>query len=381
MLVREFLTWLETASVSRRADAASALARAYLHGDGDNASREGMEASITILLDDPAPIVRFALADALASSPDAPRHAILTFAADQIDIAAMVVARSPVFLDSELVDLVASMSDTLQEAIASRPRISPGVSAALTELGGPFACRLLLANEGATIANVSLSRLCQRYGDDPEIRAILLDRPDLPIELRQSLVRSLSHALGELAMSRSWMDRSRADWVIRDACDQATVAIAAETASQDLVALAEHLRVTEQLSTSLLLRTLCAGNLPFFAAALSVLSGVPEHRVRSLAQDRSLNSLRAVYDRAHLPAVAFDAFASAVAACRDRAGDIVDPTQHYRFTRRVVDEVLARSQLISDSEMNELTGMLRRFAADAARASAREYAVAEVIAA
>jgi uncharacterized protein (DUF2336 family) len=177
------------------------------------------------------------------------------------------------------------------------------------------------------------------------------------------------------------MDRGRADWVIRDACDQATVAIAAETASEDLVALAEHLRVTEQLSTSLLLRTLCAGNLPFFAAALSVLSGVPEHRVRNLAQDRSLNSLRAVYDRANLPAVAFDAFAAAVAACRDRTREIVDPAQRYRFTRRVVDEVLARYQAISDSEMNELTAMLRRFAADAARASAREYAVAEVIAA
>src|SRR6202008_381690 len=138
-----FLTWLETAPVSRRADAASALARAYLHGDGDDASREGMEASITILLYAPAPTARFALADALASSPAAPRHAILTFAADQIDIAAMVVARSPVFLDWELVDLVASMSDTLQEAIASRPHVSPGVAAALTELGGPFACRLL----------------------------------------------------------------------------------------------------------------------------------------------------------------------------------------------------------------------------------------------
>jgi uncharacterized protein (DUF2336 family) len=159
------------------------------------------------------------------------------------------------------------------------------------------------------------------------------------------------------------------------------VAIAAETASEDLVALAEHLRITEQLSTSLLLRTLCAGNLPFFAAALSVLSGVPEHRVRSLTNDRGLAALRAVYEKANLPAAAFDAFAVGVAACRDQNADEVDSSERYRFTRRVVDEVLARYEAINDSEMNELTAMLRRFAADAARASAREYATNQMIAA
>ncbi len=77
MDAREFLVWSRAASASQRAEAASALARAYLHADVDEEVRAGFETAMTVLLDDSAPTVRFALADALAGSRDAPRHMIL----------------------------------------------------------------------------------------------------------------------------------------------------------------------------------------------------------------------------------------------------------------------------------------------------------------
>jgi hypothetical protein len=40
----------------------------------------------------------------------------------------------------------------------------------------------------------------------------------------------------------------------------------------------------------------------------------------------------------------------------------------------MVESVLARYHHITDGEMNELTGMLRRFAADQAREAARDLA-------
>ena len=42
----------------------------------------------------------------------------------------------------------------------------------------------------------------------------------------------------------------------------------------------------------------------------------------------------------------------------------------------MVESVLARYRDITDGEMNELTTMLRRFAADQAREAARDYAAA-----
>lgn len=381
MDVREFFNWSKDAPASRRADAATAMANAFLYSDVTPDVRQHLETGITILLDDSAPTVRLALAEALAGSRDAPRHAILSLAADQTEIAATVLARSPQFLDSELVDFVGAMVEPLQLAIARRPMVSAGVAAALSELGSAEVCRTLLDNDRADIAAITLDRLAQRFADNAEIRTQLLDRSDLPIAVRHHLIRGLGDALTNLVRIRDWLDGERADLVTREACDQAAVAIAAESASADLVPLAEHLRVTGQLTTSLLLRTLCAGNLQFFAAALAVLTGMPEKRVRAIVIDRRLTAFAAIYRRAGLPEQAFEAFAAAINICRHHRGEEIDPAGRYRFTRRVVDEVLERYEEISDGEMNELMAMLRRFAAEATRAAAREYVETEIRAA
>ena len=83
-------------------------------------------------------------------------------------------------------------------------------------------------------------------------------------------------------------------------------------------------------------------------------------------------ALRSVYSRAGLPPLAFDAFAAALETCREivRAGG---STEGYRFARMMVDRILARYRAISNGEMDELIGMVQRFAADAARSAARDY--------
>ncbi len=381
MDAKEFLAWNRSAPTSRRAEAATAMANAYLYSDVSEDVRRNLETCITVLLDDAAPTVRFALANALANNPDAPRHAILSLAADQTDIAAIVLRRSPVLTDGELVERVGAMSDPLQLAIAARPAISAGVAAALAELGSEAACLVLIGNNRADVAKSTFGQLAQRFGDDPEIRSALLDRDDLPIVVRQNLISVLSEALGNLVWIRDWLDRDRADLVAREARDQATVSIAAENGSEDLAALAEHLRVSEQLTTSLLLRTLCAGNLDFFATAMSVLARIPQRRIRGMVDERRLTAFSAVYGRAGLPERAFDAFAAAIKTCRHHAGEIVDPAMRCRFTRRVVEEVVARYEEISDDEINDLMTMLRRFAAEATRAAAREFVEIEIKAA
>lgn len=374
MIVPVFLRWLETAPPPRRAEAAHALARAFLYSDVDDDVRDGMEAAIILLLDDASPDVRLSLADALAASPLAPRHAIIALAADQSEIASRVLSRSPVFTDGELVDLVAGVDDGLQTAIAARPALSTAVSAAIAEVGCVEACRRMATNPGAAMARISLRRVAERFGDDAELRESLFARDDLPVEIRQALVRRLSDTLGAMLSERSWVDADRARIVIGDACDRATIAMAAENESEDLVALCEHLRVTGQLTTSLLLRAVCAGNVGLFGAALAVLADVPEARIASLIAGGKAAALRAVYARAGLPMVAFEAFATAVASCREWDLKSVAPAARYRFARRLVDDVLARYEAITESEMTELTAMLRRFAADAARAAAREFA-------
>src|SRR5438067_139165 len=76
-IIREFLQWLESAPANERAEAASALARAFLCSDLTADELAPAEGLMLKLLDDPSPLVRRALADALAASAAAPPAVIV----------------------------------------------------------------------------------------------------------------------------------------------------------------------------------------------------------------------------------------------------------------------------------------------------------------
>ena len=60
------------------------------------------------------------------------------------------------------------------------------------------ACRALVANRGARVPRFSLDRIVARHGDCPELRLALLERSDLPLEVRELLLGKLAEALREL---------------------------------------------------------------------------------------------------------------------------------------------------------------------------------------
>src|ERR1700755_537789 len=107
MIVRQFLQWMRTAPAGERAEATGALARAYLYSDLVKEDRIAAEGAMILLLDDPSPLVRRALAEALGTSPDAPAAVMHALVNDQPDIATIVLERSPTLLDSDLVDSIA----------------------------------------------------------------------------------------------------------------------------------------------------------------------------------------------------------------------------------------------------------------------------------
>ncbi len=147
MIVRQFLQWLRTAGAAERAEATSALARAYLYSDLSPDDRAAAEGALIMLLDDPSPLVREALARALAFSEQSPPPVIFGLAADQPEVASWVLEHSPLLMDADLVDAVATGQPQVQAAIARRGELPCAVSAAVAEVGNAEACLVLLENE------------------------------------------------------------------------------------------------------------------------------------------------------------------------------------------------------------------------------------------
>jgi uncharacterized protein (DUF2336 family) len=379
MIVRQFLRWVQTAAPGDRAEATSALARAYLYSDLSEEDRLAAEAAMIVLLDDPSPLVRSALSDALAGSPDAPHGVILALAQDQPEIAMPVAARSPMLSDADLVDLVGAGDEQLQSAIAAREPLSRAIAGAIAEVGSASACLVLIENTLAETSIKAFARIAERHGQLSAIREALFAREDLPAETRQALVAKLSDTLVRFVTERNWLSEDRVQRVAREACDRATIAIAAGKDAGEVSILVHHLVESGQLTSVLLLRALQCGQVRFLIEAFSELSGLAPERVASVIYDRHTHGFRALYDRAGLPQGAFSAFRAALEALHE-IGFAGDGLGAANLKRRMVERVLTIYTGADEGEIDYLFAMLRRFAAEASREEARFY-TADLVAA
>jgi uncharacterized protein (DUF2336 family) len=369
MIVRDFLQWIRTAPASDRAEATSALARAYLYSDLSPDDLGAAEGAMLMLLDDPSPLVRRSLADTLAASPDAPPAIVLALAADQPQIAAPVYALSPLFVDADLVDAVATGGAAIQAAISSRAALPCSVGAAIAEVGTAESCLILVENFDADIAPFSIDRIVERFGHLAAVRESLLARDDIPAATRQTLVIKLSKTLAGFVAGRAWLDTDHAQRVAREACEKATVTIAADAPQTELGPLIRHLSASGQLTAGLILRALLSGNIVLFEEALSELADMPVTRVSGLIHDRGASGLRALFEKAQLPPSTYPAFKEAIEAMRE--GFLLEPGGVTRLKRRMIERVLTRCENEDLDELAPLLTLLRRFATEAAREEAR----------
>jgi uncharacterized protein (DUF2336 family) len=315
-------------------------------------------------------LVRRAIADVLAASPDAPPAIVFALANDQPNIAAPVLALSPIFIDADLVDAVATGTPAVQAAIASRAVLPRAVAGAIAEVGSAEACLTMVENNDADLAPLSIDRIVERFGHLAAIREALLLREDLPAATRQTLVAKISAALAGFVVGCEWLDSEHANRITREACEKATVTIAADSASSEVRPLIRHLRNTGQLTAGLILRALLCGNVVLFEEALADLADMPLARVSALVHDRGGAGLLALFEKAGLPRSAYPAFKGAVEAMREAgfAQDIGDAAQ---LKRRMIERVLTGCEEQDLGELEPLLTLLRRFATEAAREEAR----------
>ena len=282
MVIRHFLRWIGNARVSERAAAAAALSRAFLDHEIPFEDRCEAEAALTLLLDDPSAKVRAAMAEALSLSHLAPPQIIAALAADQPDVAGVVLVRSPLLTDLDLIDRVACACGQVQGLIASRARISMSLSAAIAEVGERHAIEVLLANDGAEIASLTFRRIAERFGHESSVRELLIADRRLPADCRHTLLVKLGEALSRSPLVLAMMGAARAERVTREACARASLTLIDTTRPSEHAALVEHLRMRGAITTAFMLRTMAHGKIDFFGSVLVALSGKAPDRVRSV---------------------------------------------------------------------------------------------------
>jgi uncharacterized protein (DUF2336 family) len=369
--VGQFLAWAQQAEPEARARAAAALARVYLRSHLPGPLRRGAEAGLiaalddvrrdaeiclTTMVEDGSTLVRRALAEALAGASDAPRHIITTLAGDQPEIAAIVLTRSPMLSDAELVECATIGGERMQVALARRRRVSADIAAALAETDRREVVLALVENPGAHLNRILAHRIAERFGDDGEVRDALLARSGLPATLRYDLVARALPSFAAFGAGEKRIERMTADslqcYAIRvaNSCDPDEI--------RDLM---RHLRGRGALTAALLVRALVSGARGFFNAAAVELTGVSPERIAGFVREPFGSGFAALYRRMGLPRQFLTPFRAALAAPEQLGGEYADCV-----LRPIVSQVIASCEGERSPGLSRLLALLRRLEAEAA---------------
>lgn len=372
MLIEQIAGWMDAADAKARLRAALDLA-AFLeqeHG-APISEREAAEAALTCLADDPEIEVRLALSEALSTMSAPPRFIVLALAADEPAVSLPLLARSTVLLDGELIRTLETGTTKQQVAIACRSAISPAVCAAIAERATQEACLAAVLNPGARLRPEHFFKLAERFGEDEQMRRIMLARDDIGMPARIHLIEryALSLAAPEgTGEDERLIDRKKSE--LREICDKAVISFAGHVSDDEIGEMVVALIAAEKLTTAFLLRAICMGNITLFAYAVATLSEQPVDRVARMIAEERRNAFHVVYTKAGLPAAAFGVFFSAISAWKSvfevtREED--DACLPYRVTRRI----LTLYEGETSEEVDELLLLLRKICTETARESAR----------
>ncbi len=257
-----------------------------------------------VLLRDTEISVRESLASALRDNPQVPRDIILALARDIDSVAQPILESSAVLSDEDLIALINSAKQTGKPAaVAKRAQLSEAVATALVETRNSKAVSQLVKNPGAQLSTHAYEEIVRDYSKNTDVMDAVAVRPDLPATVVEKII---------ILVSDSIADSLRVQYNISPATIAQETEKTRELATLKLVddhhgnpreveKLIDQLQVFGRLTPSIILTSLCRGNLYFFETSLARLSNIPVRNAQLLIHDKGGRGFQALYAKAGLP--------------------------------------------------------------------------------
>lgn len=309
---------------------------------------------LRVLAADLAEVVRAAVAVTLKASDLLPRDVALRLARDADAVSLPLLVNSPVFTDQDLVEIFTASEAPRQIAVARRQTLSAKLCGVIAEHGVEEAVRAACSNDNADFDTRSLGRVVERFPNSEPVVVALAGRRKLPPTIADKLLTLAADGLRDHLITRYGLSPSTAQNFARDVRERASLDILERAASApDVTLFLRHLNAQGGVTPSFLLRAAARGMMSVFEHGISALAGVPHERTWLMIHDGGPLGLRAIYDRAGLPARLYPAFRSAVDAWRSARIDM-DDRDPRRFQAQVLQRFLAQNPYVSDEDRDYL---------------------------
>jgi uncharacterized protein (DUF2336 family) len=346
-------------SASSRAEVAVKVALGFEQDSFSESERKIAEGIVRALARDAAVRVRQALAENLKNSPSLPADVSVLLARDVEAVALPILESSLALPDTDLIDLVRTGGAARQTAIARRAVVSADVADALIDHGHEVAVAVLMGNAGADLREGSLDRVVDRFGTSELVQTALVHRHSLPVTVSERLVAMVSDQLRDYLVTHHELSPVLASDLVLQSRERATVSLVSGEAAEsvDVERLVAQLAENGRLTPSLLLRTLCMGDLGLFEAGMASLAAVPVTNARLLIHDAGKLGLKSIYDKAKLPPGLFPAVKVALAVAQETDFD-GEPGDRDRHRRRMIERILSQYEGTGGDDIDYLLSKL-----------------------
>lgn len=366
---------LSQADVERLARASSPRARAEVAGkvagSFANGQLGGREKDVAmeifrLLARDAEVRVRETLSQQLQSCSEIPHDVAMQLAHDVERVSVPILEFSNVLDDDDLIAVIESSQEVAKlSAIARREVVGFPVSDALLRTHDENVAHTLIANKGAYIQEDSLLHTIEAMSGRESVIEALMERGSLPVVCIEKIFMTVTDAMRQRLIERYQVSRHLVEGQLEYAREMNTLGVAGRSDDVNVEALVRHMRKQRKLTSSIVIRALCVGDLRFFEHAMAELSDIPVENVRKLMLDAGEQGFKSLYRLSPLP----PAYYEAVKTLLDL---VLEATRNGRerpedFSRRMIDKIEANGYDSTVEYMPLLLAIIKGNASDFSR--------------
>ena len=352
-------------SAAIRSDICARLCDAY--NSGEFSEREVLlaEEIIKLLAKDASHRVRQTLAQQICYNADVPREVILKLANDSEQIAEPILRYSSLLSDQDLIDIIHATRSLMKLlAISRRDTLSDRVSQALIETGELEVTKAVLNNQQARLDMNAMQYLLEEYAQDEGVLSLMVHRAALPSTIAEKLFTMVSSDLQRQLSQRFELSVHLAEDLTNSAREVSLMKfITPWMSGQDIQRLVNEMHTQKRLTDSVLIRSLCIGDLRFFHAALARRAGISTHNAKLLMLDPGNRGFMTCYKRAEMP----EDFCEAIFVLYKCALEESEFGRYYydHFTQRLMQRIVAQQYDQNVQHMTYIMTILRKTIQDA----------------
>lgn len=309
---------------------------------------------LKLIVNDAAAMVRRALAITLKNSTNLPHDIAQKLIKDVDSIAVPILSHSPVLNDEDLLDVLKSKAAAKIMAISKRPHIAGKLVKALVRFGDSRVVASVAANDGAEIDEVLGAHMLELYRDNDLIKESFIARRDLPPLVVEKLISMIS---AEAAIRLNENHEIPIDVAIDlagKARERAQIDFISQSwVSRDIASLTQRLDREYRLTTSLIVRAACCGQMRFVEQALAHKAEISLRKSALMVHDGGPFGLKALCKRASIGETDFILLRASIAIYKDlelKGGNY----SKEKFQTLMLERVLSLPLALEDSDVDYL---------------------------